>query len=346
MIILHVFDKDFERRAVINTYTSLTWEEDYSDIGGFILVMPDTLSGQINVGDYLFRSDKQTAMIVVNMEIKSSLKQVAFTGYSTLHILSKRIIRNTINVTNAELGMRQMLQDNIRGMTRIGLAPLRGLDEVLTVQYTYNEVLPSIVEVATATKLGIRMIFDRQNKQHLFDVYRGIDRRVTQSENVRAFFSEEFKNIYNLEINDDFSFFKNVAIVGGAGEGMARVVIEVGTATGDDRYEMFVDAREIQPVAGETTSSQSYRDKLAGKGIAKLSEYIRRQSFKVEVDPAKFGKSYNLGDLISCKSTRYAVQFSARITKSTEISEGNIVKTKLTVGDTTLDAIGEMKLWR
>ena len=60
--------------------------------------------------------------------------------------------------------------------------------------------------------------------------------------------------------------------VQGAGEGDERATVWVGdvNATGSDRREMYVDARDVQPEDGETSTSQSYLEKLADRGGEKL----------------------------------------------------------------------------
>ena len=74
----------------------------------------------------------------------------------------------------------------------------------------------------------------------------------------------------------------------GAGEGSARATVWVGDvdSTGSDRREMYIDARDIQPDedSGETTTSQSYLQKLADRGGEKLLAQLRIGSIEFDVD--------------------------------------------------------------
>jgi len=347
MIELNVFDRDFVRKTIINSYVSLVWEEAYHDNGGFVLIVDDISSLQIDIGDYLFIKDNpnNTAMIVLYKELNSDTQQCTITGSTSLYLLTKRIIRNTIIVNNVEVGLYEMVMHNVRGLDRIGVAQNKGIPIVLPFQRTWAEVLTGISELGAASGIGFRMNFDRINRLHIFEVFQGADRSVNQSANQRVMFADEFKNLYNMIISDDMSNFKNVAYVAGEGEGEDRAVVEVGDFTGAERFEMFVDARDLQPTETESNTSPAYLERLRGRGKSKLAEYIRRINFTINVDPVDYGKRYYLGDIVSCKSTRYDVLLHARIKKHTHVVENNMLQTKLTVGDTKLDALGEIELW-
>jgi len=344
MITINVMDANFERKAVINTYLSLTWEEDYKDKGGFRLSMGDEAAQIADIGDYLVITGVPTAMIILSKEIISNLRQVLFSGFTTLYILSKRIAREQVAVTGAEAGIRKLIGDNLRGLSNFALSGAKGFADTFEMTYQWIEVLEAITEIVKNTTFGMRMLYDRIDKRHVFDLYQGLDRSAGQSVNTRAFFGEEFKNIYNLRINDDTANFKNYAYVTG-GDEENPVVVEVGTATGNDRYEVFVSGADVKLEDNEDYNSQAYKNRLRDKGVTALSDYIRRQNFEIEVDPEDYGIKYSMGDTISCKSTRYGVQLSAKIMKRAIIIENNTKKIELTVGDAKLDAIGEIKLW-
>lgn len=61
----------------------------------------------------------------------------------------------------------------------------------------------------------------------------------------QAIFSTEFETIESLEYTESDLDYKNFAVVAGQGEGIERRIISIGDAAGADRYEMFVDARDV-----------------------------------------------------------------------------------------------------
>ena len=85
----------------------------------------------------------------------------------------------------------------------------------------------------------------------------------------------------------------------GAGEGSARATVWVGDVdtTGSDRREMYIDARDIQPDEdkGETTTSESYLQRLADRGGQKLLAQLRTGSIEFDVDD----DALQVGDMLS-----------------------------------------------
>ena len=85
----------------------------------------------------------------------------------------------------------------------------------------------------------------------------------------------------------------------GAGEGDARATVWVGEvdSTGSARREMYIDARDIQPDEDnkETTTSQTYLQKLADRGGEKLLSQLRTGSIEFDVDD----DTLQVGDVLS-----------------------------------------------
>ena len=90
-----------------------------------------------------------------------------------------------------------------------------------------------------------------------------------------------------------------MALVQGAGEGDERATVWVGdvNATGSDRRELYIDARDIQPDEDnkETTTSQTYLQKLADRGGEKLLAQLRTGSIEFDVDD----DTLQVGDVLS-----------------------------------------------
>lgn len=77
------------------------------------------------------------------------------------------------------------------------------------------------------------------NGNFVFALYKGEDK----SQYVT--FSEDYDNISTTDYSKDDSNIKNVALIAGEGEGVARVTTSIGAGLGIDRHELYVDARDI-----------------------------------------------------------------------------------------------------
>lgn len=334
---LFVFNNNFVRIGILDNYISLTWEEYYQDIGKILLVANDTEHNirLLRQGNILYQPGKDTAMRIAYAKYDSRANQVTVHGFAAMDFLTQRIVDGTENIYNAERSMYNIVGNNLRGLPDIALADAENMLEIFDTQYTGGSVPDALNKIAVETGLGYKMLFDYRNKRHLFKVYRGEERMTGQREPAPVIFSDEFGNLANMTITDDMSVFKNVAYVAGAGEGEGRKIVVVGAAEGLERYELWVDARDIQPdeEAGETVDSESYIQKLITRGIERLNEHIHVKTFQAEVDANDFRTKYNLGDIVTCKSTRYGVQINTRIMHYKEITEQNITKLTLTLGN-------------
>ena len=155
-------------------------------------------------------------------------------------------------------------------------------------------------------------------------MYEGIDRSYNQEVNDYVCFSSEFDNISSSNYKVDWGNMKNVALVAGEGEGVERKRCTLGNTSGYDRYEVFVDARDVSSTVkeGETID---YEASLKARGLSALAEYGTTISFDGEVEPNysyKYGIDYKLGDIVQIIND-YGVSSVARITEVIETFDNN-----------------------
>lgn len=187
-------------------------------------------------------------------------------------------------------------------------------------------------------ELGQRMNWDPKTKSHEFEIYKGRD----LTTGIHAVvFSDEQGTARDLVINEDGSIFKNYAYVRSEFENQ-EVMVEVGTAQGADRYEQWFD---ISLPAVEEETLEAFRERMKQHGLMELGKLIRRKSFNVVIDPAELGTVYDIGDVVSCVSRRFGVKFNARITGTKYKKDANSQVTEVILGEPTLTAIGEVKLY-
>lgn len=124
--------------------------------------------------------------------------------------------------------------------------------------------------------------------------------------------------------------FKNAAYVAGQGEGVDRRVIEVGAASGINRYEIFVDARDVaEEVTPEDDGDpetpnepvprpeQDIIDELTARGNQELAEYEQEEFMEGQVlqkSPFQYKRDYDLGDVVTVRNDDWGITMNARIT--------------------------------
>ena len=190
---------------------------------------------------------------------------------------------------------------------------------------------------------GIRTLIDLQNKEMLFDVYQGLDRTAGQSENAPAIFSKEFENILHQEYTDSLNNYRTIALVAGEGEGSGRKLVTVGGGTGFDRYELFIDARDLQQ---EDMTNEEYEAVLTDRGQSKLAEMKEIQTFESKINinsNLKYKEDFNLGDIVTCTSKKWGITIDTRITEVEEIYEETGFDVNITFGNSIPTLIDKIK---
>jgi hypothetical protein len=328
----HVFTENFGRAGIIDTYISSVWKEHHHKQGSFSIVAGDTPPNllMLRTGNRVWQRGKRASMIIEYIEAANG--RITAHGRSALSRLEDRTITPTINIVNAENGMKDIVRNNMRGLELLNIEESIGLTEEHRSQHTWGEVFETLEEICIATGLGHYMRFDRTFDTYC--VYKG-------SFKSNAVYREDFGNLKDIIYSDDVSVFKNVAYVAGEGEGAARIVEIVGTATGNDRRELYVDARHERR-DGETEAN--YRLRLRNFGVEKLNEWNRKQSFTAFIDPKGFGESVYLGDIVTVISKKHGVILKPVLKAFEEVTENNNSKLKVTFGEPKITIYDELRL--
>jgi len=152
----------------------------------------------------------------------------------------------------------------------------------------------------------------------VFKLYSGVDRSYNQFTNPHVVFSREFDNILNSEYSKSKTQFKNLTVVAGEGEGLARKTKVVGSGVGISRREMYTDARDLsQTTESGSLTDEVYYAQLEQRGLEDLAENKIENKFDNQVDVSgifKYGEDFFLGDIVQIVS-EYGVEARARVTE-------------------------------
>ena len=155
----------------------------------------------------------------------------------------------------------------------------------------------------------------------------------------RVVFSTEQRTAKDLICNDVDSTFYTTAFVRWDWEDTVQMHL-VGTC-GVSARELWIDS-SLSPEGGEDFAAMKKR--VISDAMDTLKEQIRRKSFTVTIDPEDFGRLYDMGDIVSCVSIRYGVEFNARVTGIKYTLDATGEKTEVTLGEPILTALEALKL--
>lgn len=312
-----VLDTEFKSNTVIDEFESLIWTDRYNAYGDFelYLVMKNELIDLIKHDYYISLPESSHVMIVEKMVITADVEignRFVVTGRSLESILERRIIwGQKVYKGNIQDVVEDMLNDAIINpsiadrridnfiFVRSNDATLNSL--AVDAQFTGDNLYEAIKSICKTVNVGFKIELTAENK-FAFSLYSGVDRSYDQTTLPYVEFSPNFDNIINSEFVDSKMDYKNVTLIGGEGEGSARVTSVVGSAIGLDRRELFTDARDISSDTSEgTLTDAEYEAKLQQRGKENLTIYPRIIAFEGEAETSqmyRYGEDFFIGDIV------------------------------------------------
>lgn len=314
--------------GIIESPTSSIWTRRYQKPGDFELYFPATSEMLALLADdmYITREDAPEIMLVEHIEIITSAEEgnyILVSGRGAECMIGRRIVLEQTSVSGrVDTALYRLIMENaINPADKDRALPLTMVspnvtDATIRAQYTGDNLLDVVQEVCKAYGLGFRAVSDADQAAIMprFELLNGVDRSEGQTINSPVIFSSEYENLLSSSYVLDTMKYKNVAIVAGEGEGTARKRATYGSASGMNRRELFVDARDLSTNEGEISESE-YLAQLAGRGAEKIAETALTESFDGEIDTGNtfvLDVDYTLGDIITVEN-EYGIRKSSRV---------------------------------
>lgn len=355
---LEIFNKGNRTRDnMIKTYNYVSYKDEFNNKGEFTIIVPsneDTLR-ILTFGNYILFEDGVVGIIRKISNLQEEQGEVTISGTLTNGLLSSRVFLKTSsyydNITNIS---RQMVSDLIltpenekRRIHFIKLSEdekyIPQSDEKIRKQYTGDNLLTAISELFLPNGYGYELYpviknYNKETGQYSnldnmeFRVIKPKDRTIDNKDgNVPIVFSFDLDNLSRLIYEEDGSDYCTVAIVASEGVGENRKIIEVGdtSKSGSDRFELYVDARDLQTENedGTTISNEELEELMNQRGLEKLSEHRKFISMDGTINTGSMSYTYKKdffkGDYVSVYSTELNRYFNLQISSvSKSISNG------------------------
>jgi len=324
---IRIYGNDLYRKGQIENHTSLIWTRRYYEPGEFELHAPitDDNLALLQAGNLISKKGAAEAGVIEDIEKEESdiKNEITAKGRFLSSYTDRRIIQKIYTATNVNI--EQTMHDLYDAVTAIPLVThgeTVGAAGKITFQVSYKNLKTVLSKLARAGTVGWRFRPDFTNKQIIFETYVGIDHSVAQSTNGRVIFSEDYNNLANAVYKYNDQSLKTLAVVGGDGEGTERTYVTVGSGSGLDLREIFVDARDITRDSFDSTSE--YLEALKQRGYDALNEDIVSESLECETAPAinfTYGTDYDLGDIVTVRKKKWGLYMNQRITELQEVYE-------------------------
>lgn len=333
---IRFYTAEMEHLGVIENQTSLIWTRKYFEPGEFELHAPitDTNLAWIKRGNLVWKKGSSEAGVIEELQLEASNNkhEIVAKGRFLSSYMDRRIIRKTINFSGkTEEAMRQLLT-SVTEIPRVELGALQGFGDTVTFQVSNKNLLTYMEKLGKSAGIGFRFRPDFNARKIYFETYKGADRGTEQNKNNRVIFADSYGNLNDAVYKENDQLYKNVAYVGGEGEGDERTIIEIGSGDGLERREVFVDARDL---SSEGLTAEEYKAQLTQRGLEALAEDALSSSLECDTNAdANFAykTNYDLGDIVTIEKTSWGIQENKRITEAQEVYENGGMKISPTFG--------------
>ncbi|BDH62303.1 hypothetical protein MTP04_24330 [Lysinibacillus sp. PLM2] len=339
---LYVFDKDFNRLGIIDTYEEIYLESNYKKHSELHL----TVDGTKENADLLLSDDfriitKSTDItrgyiVETPQYFDEAATQIEVIAYSLSYMLNWRIIRgqqyfkgNIEDVIKAFVNANAINpNDTNRIIPNLVLGVNDGINITADEAYNNRQLDEALWEICDKYEVSFEILMNHEAKKYVFSTYMGIDRTTEQSMNQPVIFAKAFDNVTKQSYVDDKSNYKSTAYVAGEGEGVERTVVKVNDSlSGFNRRELFVDARDLQSKyrqedGTEVTIPQTeYHALLQERGQNRLADYQRIRTFESNIDLYSqfiFNEHYFLGDKVTTRNDDLGIVTHSRVVTAKE----------------------------
>ena len=329
---IYTINKNLEITGIISSFQSVIWNMQYFSRGDLELVVPATQKNLdlLKPGNFLIRgidikdSTLKNVMIIESRSIEEKEDKgylLTVRGKGLKNILSQRIVWSQLNYEEetVENIIRDVIDKNVinpdnvdRKIEKLYLTNVKGFTETTTLQLFSENIAEWLESVCTQYGYGWDIYI--KNGHFFFDLYKGTDRSYNSESPV--VFSPSFDNLYSSKYDSSLENYANVALVGGEGEGTAKKTVYIGSASGLDRFEGYIDGSSVASNEGYILE-QPYEDMLRSYGEEHIKEYQVKETLEGTINAFgmyQLDRDFFLGDIVQVTNDKGIIS-TPRITE-------------------------------
>ena len=346
------FNKDLEMIGEVRNYTSLIFIRRWETFGEFELHTKIQRPDLFQQGNYIMLdNDPYRSGIILEHNDDTdgygvnSLEDITIKGFSLLYKLFGRWTipppaNNGYYIWNSkpvEDIMYDLVRDsavnptnNKRKIPHLVLGENKHRGEKLTYQSRLKRVSDELNALSLQSGLGVSVKLDAENKRLVFEVLDGIDRSYAEDNPNSYVFSKKNRRVTKRKYSYTAKGMANMAYVAGQGDGEDREIETINDdLAGDDRWETYIDARDVEQESEESESNTT----LADRGRVKLAEMSAAESYEFEANPIDYRELWDLGDICTFYDPENGGYMLFEIvTEIREVYEGDALTVQPTFG--------------
>lgn len=361
---LLILDRALKPLGILDGYAKCCWDRRYWETGRFEVETDFSFYPLLRQGCYLLRRDTGEAGVVQAMgylQGPEGARTVTLSGCLTEGLLGRWVIRRQVQLSGTgEQICRELVRlccmEEGREFPGLVFGPEAGLGEPVEVQYQGENLLEQSWALLREQGLSQELRLLPEEKQFVYRVWAGVDRRAEQTERPPVIFSTGWETLLTDDCHREDSDYRNVAYVQGAdrpiviGGEVFRVpgpTVEVDLSEGEERRELWVNGTGIrwekETLTGEKDyyTTAQYEAMLRQAGKEALA--VRRKKVWVNslADPwaqVRYREHWDLGDLVTYENPAVGLSLEQRVTRVVERWDGAGERVEVTFGERQPDA--------
>ena len=178
-------------------------------------------------------------------------------------------------------------------------------------------------------ELSQRIRLDYEGKALSYELWQGVNRCQSQSENSFAVFSQGFGTVDALTLTRDSSAYRNYAVAAYDG---GVLTVDLRNGSGEPCRSLYVDTGLSRE---ENQTAEAFLAAVETGARAELARYPRVVNLDATVlqNNTLYRKDYDLGDKCDVRDDRLALAYEARIIEVNEVWKDNAHAVSLQFGD-------------
>lgn len=307
-------DKDFNAVSYI-PYLNLQWKRRYYECG--------TWTAQISASEYdpniayVYSPERPELGMVERMESQQTIKGrfVLLSGRFMEHIFDRQIAYPDIT---GSMSLPSLVDKMINhGWYKPDLYTIKAdpsnPTNTISVKWEKQTIGRLFYETLQTLEMSQRLIFDPESHTFTLKIWQGLNRTQSQSKNAYVLFSEDSCYVSSLGYIEDWSTYKNVAMM------------LYGDSEEPNRHDEYLNSSTVDEEGRRwllmNSSESDSNAAMKQEGIEELQRYPVVQ--QAEINVIQYGLfymvDYDLGDKCDIVSHEFQKSFEARISGVDEV---------------------------
>lgn len=361
---VEIRDKSTALLGIVDTAKSIIWRSVYFGVGDFeiyVQASPEIVA-LLQEDNLVMRPDDNEVAIIESINISDDPqdgRMVTAAGRMAKCLLERRLIYNlsgTVNTPtilrgNVESAVRKLVEENAiacpfdsrRNIPQLMLGDWWDDQQIIVdengqpaqKQVSCENLLTYTDALLQEYGLGSLVYLDEDAGKLAYAIYAGFDRSWDNEEGAEpVIFSKDFDNMTSSNYAYDTTTEKNVALIGGAGEGVERFYsLIAGAQAGLQRREMWVDAQSLNRTYKDAEdveqhySDSEYTAMLHAAGKQQLNANTAREVFDGVIDIQntrfQYRRDFSLGDIVTLQDDEIGKYVNLRLREVLEVQDEN-----------------------